>query len=227
VNVKDKTLFIEDRMTHTSDLNQIIERLRLAMKVAGGDLELAVKSVLSKHPEDAQLLQEIIAGAQASQERSALDPEIRSWLQQAASSPRIRHLASTLSGIGQGRSHAIIAGIAQSRPDLAEALKNAVFQFDDLEFADKKGLQTLVRTIERETLLLSLRGLDGPVKKRLLKSLSDRNAKDVLDELEWMKPVRRSKVDQARDDLVQKARNLLERGEMFLMRPDDPDPYIE
>jgi hypothetical protein len=106
-------------MSRNSDLTQISERLRAAMKSAGGDLELAVKSVLSKHPEDAQLLQEIIAGAQASQERTDLDPEIRSWLHQASSSPRIRHLASTLSVIGQGRSHAIIAGIAQSRPDLA------------------------------------------------------------------------------------------------------------
>ena len=214
-------------MNRVLDLTQISKRLRVAMKISGGDLEMAVKAVLSKHPQDAQLLQEIIAGAQASEERTALDPEIRSWLQQAGSSPRIRHLASTLSGIGQGRSHAIIAGIAQSRPDLAEALKNAVFQFDDLEFADKKGLQTLVRRVERETLILSLRGLDGTVRDRLLNSLSDRNARDVLDELGWMKPVRRSKVEQARDDLVQTARTLLERGEMFLMRPDDPDPYIE
>ena len=129
--------------------------------------------------------------------------------------------------MGRGVFNIIIAGIAHSRPDLAQALKNAVFQFSDLEFVDKKGLQTLVRIIERETLLLALRGLDGAVKNRLLESLSDRNRRDVLDELAWMKPVRRSKVEQARDDLVRSARDLLERGEMFLMRPDDPDPYIE
>jgi hypothetical protein len=227
VNVKQKVLFNEDYMSSNSDLNQISERLRAAMKVAGGDLESAVKNVLSKHPEEAQILQEIIAGAQASQDRTTLDPDIRAWLSKAAASPRLRHLASTLSGIGQGGSNTIIAGIARSRPDLAEAIKNAVFQFDDLEFADKKGLQSLVRSLERETLLLSLRGLEGVVKDRLLASLSDRNALDILDELEWMKPVRRSQVEQARDIMVERARNLLERGQMFLMRPDDPDPYIE
>lgn len=214
-------------MSSNEALSHLSTQLRVAMSEANGDLELAVKHVLANYPEQAPLLQEIIAGAQASQDRSNFEPEIRAWLSKASASPRIRHLASTLSGVGRGLSTTIIAGIAKSRPDLAEALKNAVFQFDDLEFADKKGLQTLVRSVERDSLLLALRGLDGAVKDRLLESLSDRNRRDVLDELEWMKPVRRSKVEEARNDLVRSSRALLERGEMFLMRPDDPDPYIE
>lgn len=214
-------------MTSSEGLSRISARLRIAMNEANGDLESAVKRLIADHPDEAPLLREIIAGAQASQERDDFEPEIRAWLSKAAASPRIRHLASTLSGVGGGISNTIIAGIAQSRPDLAEALKNAVFQFNDLEFADKKGLQTLVRTVERETLILSIRGLEGVVKDRLLGSLSDRNRRDILDELEWMKPVRRSKVEEARDELVRSARDLLERGQMFLMRPDDPDPYIE
>ena len=120
----------------------------------------------------------------------------------------------------------IIAGIAQQRPDLAEALKNAAFSFDDLEFIDKKGMQTLVRKVDKETLLLSLRGLDGAVRDRILESLSDRNRRDILDELEWMRPVRRAKVEEARQFLVNEARSLLARGVVFLMKPDDPDPYI-
>lgn len=214
-------------MSSNEALSQISTQLRVAMREANGDLELAVKNLLAKHPDQSLLLQEIIAGAQASQERSNVEPEIRAWLAKAAASPRILHLASTLSAVGRSASTTIIAGIAQSRPDLAEALKNAVFQFNDLEFADKKGLQTLVRTVEKESLVLALRGLDGVVKDRLLESLSQRNRRDILEELEWMKPVRRSKVEEARDDLVRSSRILLERGEMFLMRPDDPDPYIE
>ena len=114
-------------MSSNEALSQISTQLRVAMAEANGDLELAVKNVLANHPDQAPLLQEIIAGAQASQERSNVEPEIRAWLSKAAASPRIRHLASTLSAVGRGGSTTIIAGIARSRPDLAEALKNAVF----------------------------------------------------------------------------------------------------
>lgn len=203
------------------------QRLREAMNTSNGDLEEAVQSVLKRFPDDASLLREIIAGAQASQTRDEMQPDIRRWLNSATSNPRIRHLADTLSSIQPNTSSRIIAGIAQRRPDLAEAIKNAAFSFDDLEFIDKKGMQTLVRKVEKETLLLSLRGLDGAVRDHILNSLSERNRRDVVDELEWMKPVRRSKVEDARHILVTEARALLARGIIFLMKPNDPDPYIE
>ena len=214
-------------MAENPELIKMTRRLREAMKTSNGDLEKAVQSVLKHFPGDASLLHEIIAGAQASQARDALQPDIRRWLKTATSNPRIRHLADTLSATQPTMSSRIIAGIAQQRPDLAEALKNAAFSFDDLEFIDKKGMQTLVRKVDKETLLLSLRGLDGAVRDRILESLSDRNRRDILDELEWMRPVRRAKVEEARQFLVNEARSLLARGVVFLMKPDDPDPYIE
>ena len=76
-------------------------------------------------------------------------------------------------------------------------------------------------------ILVALRGLEDPLKNLILKSLSIRNRRDIIDELEWMKPVRRSQVEDARKEIVGEARRLLERGEMFLRRPNDPDPYID
>ena len=80
-------------------------------------------------------------------------------------------------------------------------------------------MQRLVTQVSRETLLLSLRGLEGTVSDRLMASMSKRVRDDIVDELGWMAPVRRSKIEEARREMVSAAKRLLESGDMFLRRP--------
>ena len=208
-------------------LAALSKRLRETMSGGKVDLETAIKRIMAETPDAGPLLSQLLKGAQDAQERNEQSAAVNAWLAQASASPRIRHLAETLQGLGGTTSTGIIGGIARRRPDLAEALKNAIFQFADLEYADDKGLQRLVTQVSRETLLLSLRGLEGTVSDRLMASLSKRLRDDIVDELGWMAPVRRSKVDEARRDMVAAAKRLLESGDMFLRRPNDPDPYID
>lgn len=214
-------------MSTSYKLRDLSQRLRVEMSQHQGDLEAAVKALLAKRPEDASLLQQLLEGAQAAQDRQEHDPVVAAWLRKTANAPRMRHLATTLQGLDSAMSSSIMGGIAQRRPDLAEALKNAIFQFSDLMYADQKGLQRLVSKLPRETILLSLRGLEGPLKDRLMASLSTRVRAEILDELSWMTPVRRSKIEEARRQVVSTARESLASGEMFLRRPNDPDPYID
>ena len=208
-------------------LAALSKRLRETMSEGKVDLETAIKRIMEESPDAGPLLSQLLQGAQDAQERTEQSAAVNEWLEKASSSPRIRHLADTLQGLEGTVSTGILGGIARRRPDLAEALRNALFQFSDLAYADTKGLQRLVTQVSRETLLLSLRGLEGTVSDRLMASMSKRVREDIVDELGWMAPVRRSKVDEARRDLVAVAKRLLESGDMFLRRPNDPDPYID
>ena len=191
------------------------------------DYETAIEQLVRESPDAGPLLRKLLRGAQDADKRTEYDAALVDWVRQVSASPRVRHLAQTLQGLDGSVSTGILGGIARKRPDLAEALKNAIFQFSDLAYADDKGLQRLVTKVPRETLLYALRGLEGTVKDRLLESLSKRVYKDIVDELSWMSPVRKSKVQEARQDMITAAKRLLESGDMFLRRPNDPDPYID
>ena len=214
-------------MSISDKLRDLSKRLRVEISEHQGDLETAVQALVAKRPQDAALLQQLLEGAQAAQDRHEHDPVIAEWLSKTANSPRMQHLAKTLQDLDGATSNSIMGGIARRRPDLAEALKNALFQFSDLMYADQKGLQRFVSTLPRETILLSLRGLEGSLKDRFMASLSSRVRAEILDELSWMAPVRRSKIEEARHQVVSAAREALASGEMFLRRPNDPDPYID
>ena len=80
--------------------------------------------------------------------------------------------------------------------------------------------------IDRMTLCKAFRGLEIDLRDHLLSGVSRRNRDEILEGIELLGKTRRSEVGEARQTLVEKARRLLKNGELFLMKPNDPDPYI-
>jgi flagellar motor switch protein FliG len=91
-----------------------------------------------------------------------------------------------------------------------------MFVFDNLADVDDRGVQTLLREISTDTLVLALKGADDEVSDKIFGNMSKRAAELMRDDLEAMGPVRLSDVESAQKEILTVARRLAESGEISL-----------
>ncbi|WP_456374507.1 flagellar motor switch protein FliG [Thiolapillus sp.] len=99
---------------------------------------------------------------------------------------------------------------------LAEEIQNLMFVFSNLLDVDDRGIQTLLREVPSDTLLLALKGADEEVQNKIFKNMSKRAADMLRDDLEAKGPVRLSEVEEAQKAILAVAKRLSDEGEIAL-----------
>jgi flagellar motor switch protein FliG len=111
-------------------------------------------------------------------------------------------------------------------PDAAAKIKDMMFTFEDLVKIDSKGIQRLLRDIEKSRLTLALKGASEDLKKILFASMSQRAAKIIEEDLMSLGSVRVRDVDSARSDVVMVAKALIENGEIEVSLNSDEEELV-
>lgn len=110
----------------------------------------------------------------------------------------------------------IMEGITNENVDLATAIQDLMFVFDDLFDVDDRGMQTVLREVNSETLLLALKGSSEKMKDKIFTNMSQRAAELLKDDLEAKGPVRLSEVEKAQKEILVIARRLADDGQIAL-----------
>ncbi len=106
--------------------------------------------------------------------------------------------------------------ITDADADLAQEIQDLMFVFDNLIDIDERGIQTLLREVSSEQLLLALRGAEEGLKEKIFSNMSKRAAEMLRDDLEAAPPARLSDVEGAQKEILTVARRLSEAGEIML-----------
>ena len=96
--------------------------------------------------------------------------------------------------------------------EVAKAIEEAMFVFDNLLELDDKNLGALIRNIDGDILTRALKGVDESVRGRFLGCMSARAADGIRDEMEARGPMKLSEVLDAQKVIIQIARNLAKDG---------------
>jgi flagellar motor switch protein FliG len=110
----------------------------------------------------------------------------------------------------------VLQQIKESDSDLLAAIQDQMFVFDNLGLSEERDLQTLLREIEEDTLILALKGVDEVLRDKLLSCVSKKAAANIRDEISIMGPVKLSEVQKAQKEIIATARQLAEEGKMIL-----------
>ena len=105
--------------------------------------------------------------------------------------------------------------------DVAKAIEEALFVFDNLLEMDDKNLGTLIRNVDGEVLVKSLKGVDEAVRNRFLGCMSARAADGIRDEMEARGPMKLAEVLEAQKAMIAIARNLAKDGTIVMGASDD------
>ena len=107
----------------------------------------------------------------------------------------------------------ILEVVADEDNPLAERLRRRMVLFSDLMALTNRGIQTLLKQVDRDDLILALKGGTPTEVDRFLDNVSSRAAEDIREEMEIMGPVPKSRIRGAQERIVATALKLAEEAE--------------
>ena len=110
----------------------------------------------------------------------------------------------------------IFTALEDAAPELAESIRNLMLTFEDLGRLDNRGMQTLLKELPREDLLLCLKTASQLMKDKIFGNMSARAVEILQDDLGSMGPVRLKDVEKAQSNVVAVARRLAEEQKINL-----------
>ena len=121
-----------------------------------------------------------------------------------------------LGRMAKGHDRAILSQMEVSDPALVEDIRRKMFTFDELGYIDARGIQTILREVNNDILVLALKTAGDEVKDVIFTNISSRAAEMIQDDLEAMGPVRLSDVEVAQHEIIQVAMRLEEEGKVVI-----------
>ena len=120
----------------------------------------------------------------------------------------------------------ILTRIEEKDPSLAEEIRKLMFVFEDIALIDDTGIQTLLKEIANEKLILALKTANDEIRDKIFKNMSQLAATLLEEDLEAMGPVKLSDVEGAQQEIVNVARRLEDEGKIVIMRGGDSDAMV-
>ncbi|KOO46611.1 flagellar motor switch protein FliG [Priestia koreensis] len=138
----------------------------------------------------------------------------------------VEAVVEVLSGVDRTTEKLILDTLEIQDPELAEEIKKRMFVFEDIVTLDNRAIQRVIRDIENEDLLLSLKVASEEVKSVIFRNMSQRMVQTFQEEMEFMGPVRLKDVEEAQSRIVGVIRRLEDSGEIMVARGGGDDIIV-
>ena len=137
----------------------------------------------------------------------------------------IRTAAEILNFMGSANEVSVIENIKTYDNELAQKIIDQMFVFENLLDIDDRGIQSLLKEIESESLIIALTGAPPELRDKFLGNMSQRAADLLREDLESRGPVRVSEVETEQKKILQIVRRLSDAGEIVISGKAD-DSFV-
>jgi len=128
----------------------------------------------------------------------------------------IKCAASIVNFVDSTAATELLEQIKEVDEELGTQIQDLMFVFDNLVDVDDRGIQTLMREVSTDLLVIALKGADPSVQEKIFKNMSKRAAELLRDDLDAKGPVKLSDVETAQKEILTIARRLADAGEIML-----------
>lgn len=135
-------------------------------------------------------------------------------------------VANILNKSNNATAKAMIENIEEKDYDLATEIKRLMFLFEDIVLIDDKGIQRILRDVDKSDLALALKAAEDKIKNKIFKNMSERAAEVVKEELEFMGPVKLKDVETAQMRIVDVIKQLEEEDEIAIGGRGNDDVFV-
>jgi len=135
-------------------------------------------------------------------------------------------VANILNKSNNASAKAMIESIEEKDFNLAVEIKRLMFLFEDIILIDDKGVQRVLREVDKRDLALALKVTDEKVKQKIFKNMSERAAAVVKEELEFMGPVKLKEVEASQMRIVDVIKRLEEQEEIVIGGQGKEDIFV-
>ena len=135
-------------------------------------------------------------------------------------------VASILNKSSNQTTKVMIEQIEETHAPLAQEIKRLMFLFDDIIQVDDRGIQRILRDVDKRDLALALKASDERIRTKIFKNMSERAANVIKEDLEFMGPVKLKDVEAAQLRIVDTIKRLEEREEISISGRGREDVFV-
>jgi flagellar motor switch protein FliG len=120
----------------------------------------------------------------------------------------------------------VLARMDGTDPEVAEQVRNMMFVFNDLVKLTDRELQVLLKEVEQKDLVVALKGAEEELTNRVLNNMSERVRQFLIEEMEFLGPMRLTEVEEVQLRIVQQCRQLEDQGQIVIIRGDSNETFV-
>jgi flagellar motor switch protein FliG len=121
---------------------------------------------------------------------------------------------------------ALMEQIESKDPNLGLEIKRLMFLFDDIIMIDDRGIQRILRDVDKRDLTLALKASDDKIRTKIFKNMSERASQVIKEELEFMGPIKLKEVEMAQMRIVDVIKKLEEQDEISIGGRGKEDVFV-
>jgi flagellar motor switch protein FliG len=137
----------------------------------------------------------------------------------------VRAVAELFNCLERSVSRPALERLETLAPDMATAIRNLMFVFDDLAGVEESGIREIVNRADKKTLTVALKGASEEIRNRFFSNMSKRAVDLMKEEMEMLGAVRLREVEKAQHEVVAIARKLEEEG-VITTGAGAGEPYV-
>ena len=137
----------------------------------------------------------------------------------------VRAAAEILNYFSGENEASVMENLRNYDPDMTQQIMDEMFVFDNIMDVDDRGIQTLLREVQSDALIVALKGANVELREKFFKNMSQRAAEMMREDLDSKGPVRLSEVEQQQKAILQVVRRLSDEGQITLGAKGD-DPFV-
>jgi flagellar motor switch protein FliG len=135
-------------------------------------------------------------------------------------------VANILNKSNNANAKAMLENIEEKNFEMATEIKRLMFLFDDIVLIDDKGIQRILREVDKKDLAMALKVAEDKIKEKIFKNMSERAANVVKEELEYMGPVKLKEVEAAQMRIVDIIKELEDQDEIAIGGRGNEDVFV-
>ncbi len=135
-------------------------------------------------------------------------------------------VASILNKSNNANAKSMLESIEEKDYNMSIEIKRLMFLFEDIILIDDKGIQRILRDVDKKDLALSLKVSEEKIREKIFKNMSERAAAVVREELEYMGPVKLKEVEAAQMRIVDVVKQLEEQDEIAIGGRGKEDVFV-
>ncbi len=109
---------------------------------------------------------------------------------------------------------ALLRKIGEEDPTLEEKIREKMFTFEDIRKLDNRAIIEILKAVDKNTLIVALKGAPDDIKEKFFSNMSKRAAKIMQEDMEALGPVKKSDVEKAQKQVVAVIRKLVDEGKI-------------
>ncbi|HEY4321478.1 MAG TPA: flagellar motor switch protein FliG [Gemmatimonadales bacterium] len=132
-------------------------------------------------------------------------------------------VARLLNQLSGGADTSLLAAVGSRGTEVADAIRNLMFVFEDLLLLGDRSMQRLLRDVDSRELAIGLKAASEELKAHVLKNMSERAGAALREELEMLGSVKVKDVQAAHTSIIATVRALQDAEEITIERGGDED----